>query len=131
MTRAPDTVGEIMTAEVVTVSAGDEVEQAVRKMVDHDIGSVVVVDGERAAGVLTERDLIRRLLEDRNLLAARVGDVMSSPVTSTSPGTEIVDAFDLMNRSGIRRLPVLDGDRLVGIVTERDLMRWVSRVAAE
>lgn len=100
-------------------------------MVDHDIGSVVVVDGDRAAGVLTERDLIRRILDDRNLLAARVGDVMSAPVVSTSPGTEIVDAFDLMNRSGIRRLPVVEGDRLVGIVTERDLMRWVSRVAAE
>ncbi|HET9671609.1 MAG TPA: CBS domain-containing protein [Actinomycetota bacterium] len=131
MTRAPDTVGEIMTAEVVTVSATDPVAQAVRAMIDHDIGSVVVVDGPRAAGVLTERDLIRRLLDEPNLLAARVGDVMSSPVVSTAPATEIVEAFDLMNRSGIRRLPVVDADRLVGIVTERDLMRWVSRVAAE
>ncbi len=131
MSRAPDTIGEIMTRDVASIGPDDAVEQAVRAMVSREIGSVVVVDGGRAVGVLTERDLTRRLLDDRDLLAARVGDVMSSPVVSTSPATQIVDAFDLMNGRGIRRLPVVDGDRLVGIVTERDLMRWVSRVAAE
>lgn len=131
MGQAPDTVGEIMTTDVVSVGPDDSVERAIRTMVDHDIGSVVVVEGDRAAGVFTERDLARRILDDPGLLERRVADVMSSPVVSTAPGVEMIEAFDLMNAKSVRRLPVVDGDRLVGIVTERDLLRWVGDVAAE
>lgn len=131
MGEAPDTVGEIMTTDVVSVGPDDSVERAIRAMVDHDIGSVVVVEGDRAAGVFTERDLARRILDDPGLLERRVADVMSSPVVSTAPGVEMIEAFDLMNAKSVRRLPVVDGDRLVGIVTERDLLRWVGDVAAE
>jgi CBS domain-containing protein len=131
MTKAPDTVGEVMTREVVAVSPDDPVERAVRSMIDHDIGAVMVLDEEGPVGILTERDLLRRMLDERDLLSARVDAVMSSPLVTTGPDVEMVDAFDLMNTGSVRRLPVVDGDRLVGIVTERDLMRWVSAVAAE
>ncbi len=131
MTRAPDTVGEVMTKGVVTVGAGDSVEAAVKAMVDHDIGSVVVVEGTRPLGVFTERDLTRRVLADPGLLSRMVGDVMTSPAVTTEPGMEMVDAFDLMNAENVRRLPVVEDGRLVGIVTERDLLRWVSAVASE
>lgn len=131
MTKAPDIVGEIMTGEVVTASPDDSVERAVRAMVDHDIGSVVVVEGGRAVGVFTERDLTRRILDEPGLLGSRVGDVMTSPVITTGPNVEVETAFDLMNSKNVRRLAVVEGDRLVGIVTERDLLKWVSAVAAE
>ena len=131
MTKAPDTVGEIMTRHVISVSLDDTVERAVRAMVDHGIGSVVVADGGRPVGVFTERDLTKGILDQPALLADRVGDVMSSPVVSAQPDMEMVDAFDLLNARDIRRLVVVDGDRLVGIVTERDLLRWVGAVAAE
>lgn len=131
MGRAPDTVGEIMTREVVTAVPDDTVERAVRLMVERGIGSIVVADGGRAEGVFTERDLARHILDTPGLLEQPVRAYMSSPVVSISPEMEIVAAFDRMNASGVRRLPVVDGDRLVGIVTERDLLRWVGAVAAE
>lgn len=131
MTRAPDTVGEVMTREVATVLAEDPVDEAVRVMVERDIGSVVVVEGERPVGMLTERDLLRRLRRDTELLRRPVGEVMSSPVVTVAPGAEMIEAFDLMNQHGIRRLPVVETDRLVGVVADRDLLRWVSAVAEE
>lgn len=131
MGEAPDTVGEVMMTDVVGVVPDDTVERAIRAMVERDIGSVVVVEGDRPAGVFTERDLARRILDDAELLGRRVGDVMSAPVISTTPNAEMIEAFDLMNARHVRRLPVVDGDRLVGIVTERDLLRWVGDVAAE
>jgi CBS domain-containing protein len=120
-----------MTREVVAVSPDDPVERAVRSMIDHEIGAVVVLEGKAPVGILTERDLMRRMLDERDVLSVRVDAVMSSPVVTTGPDVEMVDAFDLMNARNVRRLPVVERDGLVGIVTERDLLRWVSAVAAE
>jgi len=131
MSKAPDTVGEIMSRDVVTVSRDDPVEVAVRAMVSRDISSVVIAEEGRPLGVFTERDLTRRILDDPDLPRRRVGDVMSSPAITIEPQVQMVEAFDLMNARGIRRLAVVEGGRLVGIVTERDLVRWVSQVAAE
>jgi CBS domain-containing protein len=131
MTTNKDTVSEIMTRDVVTVTPDETVERAVRLMVDHDIGSVVVEDDGRPVGLFTERDLTRRILDEAGLLRRRLGDVMSAPVVSAEPGQQIVGAFELMNAKHLRRLPVVEGGRLVGIVTERDLLRWVGAVAVE
>ncbi len=131
MPKAPDTVGEVMVRDVATVGPDDPVETAVRAMAQRNIGGVVVVEGETPVGVFTERDLIRRILDDPGLLSRRVREVMSSPPVTTEPEAEMVAAFDLMNERGVRRLPVVRAGRLVGIVAERDLLRWVSQVAAE
>lgn len=131
MKRAPDTVGEIMTREVVTVEPDESVRHAVRLMVEHAIGAVIVQEARRPVGVFTERDLTRSILEHADTLDRRVGEMMSAPVVSSGPGEQIVDAFQLMNDRGIRRLAIMEDDRLVGVVTERDLLRWVGAVAAE
>ena len=73
----------------------------------------------------------RRILDDRELLVRRVGDVISAPVVTVAPTDEVVFIFGLMTGKRIRRLPVVEGDRLVGIITERDLLRWVDAVAWE
>lgn len=131
MTKAPDRVRELMTVGVVTVTPEDSVETALRRMIDHDIGAVVVVEGESPVGVFTERDVTRRVLTDPDLLARPVREVMSTPVVTTEPDAEIVFVFETMNERKIRRLPVVEGGRLVGILTERDLLRWVDAVAHE
>lgn len=131
MTTTKDTVGEIMTRDVVTAAPDDTVEQAVRSMIEHDIGSVVVQDDGQPVGLFTERDVTRRILDEPGLLQRRLGDVMTSPVVSAEPSQQIVDAFELMNAKNVRRLPVVEGGKLVGIVTERDLLRWVGVVAVE
>jgi CBS domain-containing protein len=132
MARAPDAIGELMTKDVVSVRPDARVRAALQAMIDHDIGSVVVVDEDgRAVGVFTERDVTRHVLTDAALLDERVGDLMSSPPVIVAPDDQVVDVFEVMNGKGIRRLPVVDDGRLVGIVTEGDLRRWVDQVAHE
>lgn len=129
MAAEEDHVRGIMTSPVIHVAPHATVAQALRTMIDRDIGAVVVVDEESVVGVFTERDLTRRLLDEEALLDREVHEVMSTPVTTVSPADEVVFIFRLMTEKGIRRLPVIDGGRLVGIVTERDLLRWVDTVA--
>jgi CBS domain-containing protein len=131
MTRAPDTVGELMTTEVVTVAREATVRDALRAMIEHDIGSVVVAERDTAVGVFTERDVTRHLLTDAALLEEPIHRLMSSPPITAAPDDQVADAFELMNGKRIRRLPVVDDGRLVGIVTEGDLRRWVGQVAKE
>ncbi|HXF36885.1 MAG TPA: CBS domain-containing protein [Actinomycetota bacterium] len=116
-----------MTAVVVTVPPEGSLEGAIRQMVEHDIGCVVVAEGDRPVGILTERDVTRRLLEDPGLLSRSVGEVMS-PAVTVEPTMAVEDAFERMLARGVRRLVVTSGERLVGIVTERDLIRWVRAV---
>lgn len=129
--KAPDFVQQMMSSPVVHVAPDDSVADALRAMIDRDIGAVVVVEDGRPVGVFTERDVSRRILDDPKLLDRWVGDVMSAPVVSVAPTDEVVFIFGLMTEKKIRRLPVVEGDRLVGIVTERDLLRWVDAVASE
>lgn len=131
MSRAPDNVGGVMTKDVVTVAPADTVATALRAMIGRDIGAIVVAEGGVPVGVFTERDLTRRVLDDPGLLERPVGEVMSSPVVTAEPDAEIVDVFELMNAKGIRRLLVVADGKLMGIVTERDLLRWVGQVAKE
>ena len=131
MSKADDYVRAVMSAPVIQVAPDATVALALRTMIDRDIGSVVVAEGESAVGVFTERDLTRRILDDSSLLDRKVHEVMSSPVTTVGHDDEVVFVFRLMNEKGIRRLPVVQDDRLVGIVTERDLLQWVEAVANE
>ena len=131
MVKAPDFVQQMMSSPVVHVDPDDSVADALRAMIDRDIGAVVVVEDGRPVGVFTERDVSRRILDDRELLVRTVGDVMSTPVVSVAPTDEVVFIFGLMTGKRIRRLPVVEGDRLVGIITERDLLSWVDAVASE
>ena len=131
MRKAADLVDGVMSAPVVQVVPQDTVADALQSMVERDIGAVVVVEDGRPVGVFTERDVSRRILDDPKLLDREVGDVMSAPVVTVTPTDEVVFIFGLMTDKRIRRLPVVEGNKLVGIVTERDLLRWVDAVASE
>ena len=121
----------VMTSEVVTVGPDEPVEAAIRAMLDHDIGAVVVARDGDPLGLFTERDVTRRVLDGEDLLHRPVSEVMSAPAVTVAADTEVVEIFKLMNDRRIRRLPIVEGGRLVGIVTERDLLRWVDAVAHE
>lgn len=131
MTKSDAYVKEMMSAPVVHVAPHATVAQALRAMVDHDIGAIVVVEGKTAVGVFTERDLTRRILDDEGLLSREVREVMSTPVTTVGPDDEVVLVVELMAEKKIRRVPVVEEDRLVGIVTERDLLQWVDAAATD
>jgi CBS domain-containing protein len=120
-----------MTKDVVTVAPDEPVERAVQSMIDHDIGWVVVAEGDRVVGMFTESDLTRQTLKDPGLLTRSVGDVMSSLVVTVGRDMALDAACELMISEGIRRLVVAEAGRLVGIVTERDVIRWVDAVVRE
>ena len=95
---------------------------AARKMNDHHIGSLVVKEGERLAGIVTERDMLTRIVAgERPPSATRVEHIMTRGVLTCSPETHLDDLRQLMRQKRIRHVPVLDEGRLVGMVSIGDL----------
>lgn len=118
-------VGELMTRGVVLVAATATVREAATTMAEHDIGAVLVGTEERLEGILTDRDIIFRVVVDgRDPGRVRAGEVRSPTLHACGPDDSVEAALDQMAERQVRRLPVLDGaGRLVGIVTRRDLAR--------
>ncbi len=115
---------DIMVSDPVTVNPETTVYQIARIMAEKNIGSVIVVENNRVVGIVTEEDLIRRVLaEGRDPGRTRAGDIMSRPVIHVSPDTEVKEVALLMARLGIGHIPVIDGNRLVGIIAEYDIIR--------
>jgi CBS domain-containing protein len=120
-------LSEIMTRKVITVDISERVEEALRLMVKYDIGSVVVMDKEKPVGIITERDITRAALRGDSMLRIPARSLMSRPLETVRPDIEIWRTFELMLKLGVRRLPVVEDAKLVGLVTEKDLTRWVLR----
>ncbi len=119
-------VREIMTSPVVTVMFSDPVIAAVDKMISHDIGAVVVISAGKPVGIITERDILKRvILEERDPRSTFCQDIMSKPLITVRPDTPLSEALAIMRRNGIRRLPVVEKGELVGIVTEKDIIRKI------
>lgn len=120
----PVFVREIMTPTIIGVDVSSTVKEAAELMIERGIGSVVVTEGGKPVGILTERDILKRVVAKAlDPSKTRVREVMSSPLITVKPDTYIVDANKLMVEKGIRRLVVVEDDKAVGIVTEKDLLR--------
>ena len=124
-------LSEIMTNNVVTLDISERVEEALRLMVKFDVGSVVVTDKQKPVGIITERDIARAALRGDSLLRLPARSLMSRPLQTATPNTEIAKTFEAMLKLGVRRLPIVENDKLIGIVTEKDLTRWVLRIFYE
>ena len=122
-------VTEIMTeAPLDTVEEGLTVAFAANVMKERARGSLIVVDEGKPIGIVTERDLVRRVIaEDKSISATKIGDIMSSPLISVGPEATVSSAANVMYKNGIRRLPVIEEARLLGIVTSTDLARTMQR----
>jgi CBS domain-containing protein len=120
-----------MSTKVVTVKSTEKASKALQMMVRHKIGSIVVVDKGKPVGILTERDVTTRMAKGQNVRGMIVRNIMSKPLVTIGPSAQIWQAVEQMVRKDIRRLPVMEGDKLVGIITERDIFRWVIKVAYE
>lgn len=131
VTPKEDTLGHIMSKPARTVGASDRLSDALELMVKHDIGAVIVVENSKPIGIITERDVTRTILKENDILQKRVSALISKPLITATPKMPVQEAFELMLKNKIRRLPVLEDNNLTGIVTEKDLMRWVLRVSYE
>ena len=117
-------VEEIMIKNVVTVHADTPVEEAVKIMNTHEIGCLVVVDNGKPIGIITERDLLKRILEqNRPPKTVKIAEIMSTPVIYGNPQLELEEAARLMFRKNVKKLPIMKDGELVGLITLTDLAR--------
>lgn len=113
-------ISEVMTEAAVTDRPDDSLQQAARKMWDQQTGSLLVLDGKDLVGIITERDVLRTVATGSRL-DTPVSEVMSKDLITVEPTTSLRDAAAIMTERWVRHLPVLEGGRLVGIVSQRDL----------
>lgn len=125
-------VSEVMTSDVLCAEAQTSLQQAAQMMITCEAGILPVVEGGKLIGVITDRDIVARAIA-RGVIPARgcVGEFMSSQVETTSPETSVDEAIKHMEARGIRRLPVVEQGRLVGIVSLGDLAEWAPIAAEE
>ena len=119
-------LADVMATSVMSVSPDTTVADAARRMIERDTGvSVVLEDGE-LVGVISERDMLRIVAEAREG-DTPVGERMTRHVLTGTPSTTLPEALAIMVQGHFRHLPVVDGGRVVGIVSMRDLMAWTSQ----
>ncbi|MYX32875.1 CBS domain-containing protein [Streptomyces sp. SID8377] len=114
-------VAEFMNVPAITLSARTPARQAALRMEDAAVGSVLVTEADRLLGIITDRDLVVRCLAQGADPDTPVSELMSAPVTTVDVTDDIADAYRTFRRCGVRRLPVLEGHRLVGVLTVDDL----------
>jgi CBS domain-containing protein len=114
-------IREVMTESVVTASPDCTVREVAEIMRERNVGSVVLVDAERPIGFVTDRDLALSVIADGRDFGDHVADHASAPVITAEPGMDVEEAAELMVRHAVRRLVVVDAERLTGIVTLDDL----------
>jgi CBS domain-containing protein len=114
-------IREVMTPNPKYVSPADSIQNAARIMRDNDTGAVPVVDNGRPIGIVTDRDIVVRAVAEDGQLNRPIRDIVSGSVVCVTPDMSTHEAADLMSEHQIRRLPVVENDRLVGIVSLGDL----------
>jgi CBS domain-containing protein len=125
-----DTVKCVMM-DIITVTKKRIIREVLDIMIKNDIGSLVVVEGSTGIGILTERDIMKNVSSDPHFMNKRVEELMSKPLITINEETPAWDAFRIMLSRKIRRLPIEKDGKLIGIVSERDLFRWVMLVVYE
>jgi CBS domain-containing protein len=117
-------VEDVMTSEVITIDENTSVKKAADIMNQHEIGCLIAVRKGNAIGIITERDLLKRVIvKDKNAKKTKVGEVMSSPLEVVAPGTSLEDALQLMFQKKIKKLPVVEKNHLLGLVSLTDIAR--------
>ncbi|MFZ3059883.1 MAG: CBS domain-containing protein [Candidatus Methanoperedens sp.] len=116
-------VKEIMTRDVVTIDIKSDVQKLAKKMLDYDVGSIIITDRKQPVGIITERDIVRKIVS-RNLKPDDISmrELMTTPLITIDTEEDVTDTMHKMVKMEIRRLPVVDNGKLVGIVTDTDLI---------
>mgnify|MGYP001083722755 CR=1 FL=1 len=124
-------VEDIMVEEVITVEVDAPVTRAVKLMNKHEIGCLIVTKSRKPIGILTERDLLKRVLaESRDPKKTRVGEIMSAPLMFVDPHMDVEDVVKFMLKMEIKKLPIVKKGKLVGLVTLTDLVRFQPQVVS-
>ena len=112
-----------MTQVVLTAEAGTTIAEAASLMAQRRVGSALVLDGRHLHGIFTERDIVKALSQDASATHQAIGHWMTRNPETISPDATVEEALQRMLDGGFRHLPVMDGDRMVGMISMRDLSR--------
>ena len=127
MERFPTVISDIMSSPVVTIDKKAKVRDAAQLMTEKRIGSIIITEDGRPVGIITERDVLERVVSpSRDPTMTETGEVMSSPLITIQREKGILEAMRKMREHDISRLVVMDDGTMVGIVSEKDIIRAVS-----
>lgn len=112
---------EIMQKRVVTISPDATIRDAAKKMKDYRIGYLLITNGESIKGCITDRDLVLWLATGKEPDSTRIESIMQANIVTATPDTDVYDASKIMARKKIRRLPIVENSRLIGLVSVSDL----------
>lgn len=119
---------KVKGTEVFTIDRNATVLDAIKKMVDNGVASLVVTDGDKIRGIITERDYLRRIaLEGRTSKTTPVADAMTERLIVVEPTSSVDDCMSMMTRERIRHLPVLEKGKLAGIVSIGDIVKFLTK----
>jgi CBS domain-containing protein len=119
-------IGSLMQTEMVTATPDERVSDVAQRMRDNRVGAVLVVDGDRLAGLFSERDLLVRVVaEGRDPSATKVSEVATTSLVTVSVDTHVRECARILKEKRFRHLPVLEGGKAVGILSARDFFAYV------
>ena len=128
--KITDTVDQILRQKtfnkILPIDPEQTVHEALSLMSEYDVGALMVMSGGRLVGILSERDYARKgILQGHHSRDTKVREIMTSPVISVTPQHTVDDCMNLMTEGHFRHLPVLDGEKVVGIISIGDMVKWV------
>jgi len=128
--KITDSVSQVLRQKsfdkILRIDAEQTVHEALTLMAEYDVGALMVMAGDRLAGIISERDYARKgILLGHHSKETKVAEIMTSPVVSVTPWQTVDDCMNLMTEGHFRHLPVLDNDRVIGIISIGDMVKWV------
>ncbi len=123
----PSNVGDAMNSPVITADVENNVKNSAILMTKRGVGSLIVVDKGKPVGIVTKRDIIKRVVsEGKDPSITKIKEIMTSPLITTSREMDILSAIRILRERHISQMLVLDGEEMVGVISERDLIKAVS-----
>ncbi len=124
-------VKDIMKTEVLTLGKNATVKDTLSMMTDNHAGSVIIVEGSKIAGIVTEGDILSKIVNENRSLSTTIDKIMTRSVITTNPNEEIVKIAEIMTEKKVKKLPVVLKNKLVGIVTISDIVASGIRLEEE
>ena len=119
-------VKQVMSSSVVSVDSSVTATDAAKMMEDTGVGAVVILEKNTPIGIVTDRDFAIKITAHSYPIDTPVRRIMSSPLISIDPNSDLWEASDLMSTRNVRKLPVIDDDKVVGMITSSDLVRHIA-----